>query len=800
MQSITLPTYPLLYEVRPIVGVVYEATHLSRPRPKIREMEKEDVQKHERSESASAILNSTESRHHRHASAPIVRQEVTDRHPRSKSLGDDFQHTEDRQRQHERTPAAGVSRGAAIPRPIRKVDSNDQSFHVATAQTMGAIRRAPEDSESENQVGKCAKDHVKDNSTSKSIVAPAASKTKHGGYFRIKKTVNSIFSRHHGTGIATAEGCKHSLRKGRCKKCGCPKQEETQIQSGFHCAKGGRSGCASCSTIFNKDVDQEGVEEVLYIPEGPPQIAPLRSISKFTSPFDIEDPFTAAAKDVNENADVEGSHISNKAPRLTPIRPMASFIEEIQGVFLPVDDSDDTSTVSKASVDDLLSSSSPTQCASEYSHTSSEESWTRRHLDTPTSCAVHAGPDVDVGLPTAALQVLQESATNARSQRGWSHTPKPDDFVEHAKLVSAENNGYSKNDVGEQLRSILPPVSYHTSSEILPRTRSLSVLTTAESQATQSIEYDPNTQVSSEYATPQSVSVGISSLYFTPPTTANSPRLPQFSFEYPVMEKPQWPPSTLKTTTTRSTPTPQLFLTPRTSKTSLTTTSSIAVPIIPLDVLDVIANAGVHGDIECQTIIQRLDRELLKGLRSPAIKPRWNKQARYLIRKAHLAIDLDVQMRTGRLTREIVDAVRRQFFPTITQGEKKMTNHVFNSYIHHAVRQGELAHSQATKILLLATGDGNYEESYAERAIFAGHEWFRDATGFAAYFEENVEKNGSFSREDASLYEDMVTAEELAAAAQTLPELNHRVHSYIADVERYMEGDRRPGAFTPIFP
>lgn len=96
-----------------------------------------------------------------------------------------------------------------------------------------------------------------------------------------------------------------------------------------------------------------------------------------------------------------------------------------------------------------------------------------------------------------------------------------------------------------------------------------------------------------------------------------------------------------------------------------------------------------------------------------------------------------------------------------------LNDHVFNSYIHHAVRRRDISQTRATQILLLATDDGSCETSEVERA---------------AYEDEYQDRNYPQAEEhpltqvgDVSLYEGFVMPEELAIAAQTLQKLEDRV-------------------------
>jgi hypothetical protein len=75
MQRTTLWTYPPLIAVEPIKGVVYKATQLNRPHPKLSVMSIDEVQKHEKRESAEMTTKLCRKRN-KHSSVPDPRPPV----------------------------------------------------------------------------------------------------------------------------------------------------------------------------------------------------------------------------------------------------------------------------------------------------------------------------------------------------------------------------------------------------------------------------------------------------------------------------------------------------------------------------------------------------------------------------------------------------------------------------------------------------------------------------------------------------------------------------------------------------
>lgn len=322
MQSTTLPTYPFLYKVQPIKGIVYEAHQLSRPHPKIRAMPEEEVRKHQRSESAAAATqhSTPAAAHHRDKSAPIPRHDETRKGHRQK-----------------RVTVSGL---------LQTEDGNGPTFRVVTAQSLGTNTHPPPLTfESETRVDEQAEKNAVNEAGSNPPTTLAPGEKKHGAYCRVKKVFKSIFSRHHGKGPATStttNDCKHKFRKGQCKSCGHAQVEPVEdsgLRPGFYCSKRGCAGCASCSTTELRIEEEEQVF-ASCVAEDAPQIAvrsrfqsagvvhtndmhqPLLPVSKLMPAFTIEDTLVEAADDYDEHDDddedddLEVSRISEEAPQL----------------------------------------------------------------------------------------------------------------------------------------------------------------------------------------------------------------------------------------------------------------------------------------------------------------------------------------------------------------------------------------------------------------------------------------------------------------------------------------------------
>ncbi|KAL6708557.1 hypothetical protein ACN47E_002538 [Coniothyrium glycines] len=190
------------------------------------------------------------------------------------------------------------------------------------------------------------------------------------------------------------------------------------------------------------------------------------------------------------------------------------------------------------------------------------------------------------------------------------------------------------------------------------------------------------------------------------------------------------------------------------------------LPPIPTDILPTIAHAAVHGDLPSAALLRSLLREITLAERDPH-RCRWPAPSRRLVHRAHLVLVLDMCMAAGGLAYTTFDTVRRQLFPRAE--EERMEGVVFNSYVHHAVRAGEVGETMGVQILLHATDGGEL--------------WDEDRVG---------------DEVDVWLYEDMVTREELEAAAQTLSELEERVGEYVRGVEDYLRGDARRDSLDPV--
>ncbi|KAF2867637.1 hypothetical protein BDV95DRAFT_597850 [Massariosphaeria phaeospora] len=219
------------------------------------------------------------------------------------------------------------------------------------------------------------------------------------------------------------------------------------------------------------------------------------------------------------------------------------------------------------------------------------------------------------------------------------------------------------------------------------------------------------------------------------------------------------------------------------------------VPKVPLDILESIVRAAVEdADPENCTLLVKMAAELDKPLPPPSNRelsrpaPQWSARERLLIRKGYCVLDLQLLAKSAFTAQEVVAVVQRQLLSP--HDDQKMDPEVFRSYINHAARTSLLSLQLRSQILLLATAD-NTEESEVEAVVFSN----RDLFGPNGYVSTN-NRYMAHRSPDVEMYQGLVNVEEPAGAPTTSPELDNRVDRMITDLEQYIAGDKREGAFT----
>jgi hypothetical protein len=205
---------------------------------------------------------------------------------------------------------------------------------------------------------------------------------------------------------------------------------------------------------------------------------------------------------------------------------------------------------------------------------------------------------------------------------------------------------------------------------------------------------------------------------------------------------------------------------------------------LPFDILQGLVRAAVYGDSRCQETLLKIHRDCM-------VQPQaYTPEELRSIRKGYLMLDLHCLALAKFTTWDLVDSVRKQLFSQPTDG-KRLEEMVFRSLVHHSVRNGTLPKMSAVQILLLNSTDDSDQESEAEKAIFQDKELF----GPDGYIQANQGKVIDRAL-DVDMYDDLASAEEIAAGPVSAGEVNARLHSYCNDLQEYVAGDQRPGAFN----
>jgi hypothetical protein len=207
---------------------------------------------------------------------------------------------------------------------------------------------------------------------------------------------------------------------------------------------------------------------------------------------------------------------------------------------------------------------------------------------------------------------------------------------------------------------------------------------------------------------------------------------------------------------------------------------------IPFDILQGLVRGAVYNDRRCQDSLLRVHADCMS--RRDVYSP---KELR-IIRKGYLMLDLYCLVGTKFTRWEVVEAVRQQFFFKPMDGNR-LPDVVFRSFIHHAVRNGILPKMTAVHILLLHSADDTDVESEVEKAVFDDKELF-GPQGFIHTNDGRVVDRAM----DISLYDGMVHAEDLENSPASKQEIENRLQSYTEDLQRFVSGDQRPGAFDSV--
>jgi hypothetical protein len=203
----------------------------------------------------------------------------------------------------------------------------------------------------------------------------------------------------------------------------------------------------------------------------------------------------------------------------------------------------------------------------------------------------------------------------------------------------------------------------------------------------------------------------------------------------------------------------------------------------PFDILEGLVRAAVFGDEQCQELLHEIHEDCMRRLTSYTLKERRQ------IRLGYMMLDLYCLAYTQFTTWDVVHGIRKHFFHRATDSPR-VGDKVFASFVHHAVRSNNLPKSSANQILLLLTACESDHESEVEKAVFEDRELF----GPGGFIYTN---NGRVvdRPQDISLYDELIHEEDLKDAPKTVAQAHKRVSSTVDELQKYIAGDQRPGAF-----
>lgn len=170
--------------------------------------------------------------------------------------------------------------------------------------------------------------------------------------------------------------------------------------------------------------------------------------------------------------------------------------------------------------------------------------------------------------------------------------------------------------------------------------------------------------------------------------------------------------------------------------------SEYDVSTMPIEILRTIVFSAAYGDANCAELASGLYAALKEKHESVA-DCEWRKER--LLAQAHLLAELKTLMQFGFLRDEVFGVIRGQIFPTRTT--ELMGNEDFKNYVRRAVSGHALAEDRAEKILKLAIEpeDQGLKQTSPEDEVFSQREPFNEH-GFvydAGSSDEQYERLGS---------------------------------------------------------
>lgn len=168
------------------------------------------------------------------------------------------------------------------------------------------------------------------------------------------------------------------------------------------------------------------------------------------------------------------------------------------------------------------------------------------------------------------------------------------------------------------------------------------------------------------------------------------------------------------------------------------------VSTMPIEILHTIVFSAAYGDAKCTGLASALYQELTEAGGS-VVESKWDGRKQRLLLQSHLLEELKILMQYGFMQDDVFAVIRSQIFPTGTT--EMLSNEDFTNYIRRAVSDYKLAEERAEEILGLAIGeeDEEFAQTSPEEEVFFQREPF-NSQGFvydASSSDEYYERLGS---------------------------------------------------------
>lgn len=168
------------------------------------------------------------------------------------------------------------------------------------------------------------------------------------------------------------------------------------------------------------------------------------------------------------------------------------------------------------------------------------------------------------------------------------------------------------------------------------------------------------------------------------------------------------------------------------------------VSTMPIEILHTIVFSAAYGDAKCTELASALYQELTEA-GSSVVESEWDGRKQRLLLQSHLLEELKILTQYGFMRDDVFAVIRGQIFPTGTT--EVLRNEDFMNYVRHAVSDYKLAEERAEEILGLAIGeeDEEFAQTSPEEEVFFQREPF-NSQGFvydASSSDEYYERLGS---------------------------------------------------------